>query len=405
MRTEKVMWNAAVVSEHLGDAKDYCFNVDPEKISFNWNKFKQKRDQYIARLNRIYENNLNNSKVSVFTGKAKFISPTEVQVGNDQVLQGEKILIATGGYPTIPSVPGASHGITSDGFFELEDLPKRCVVVGAGYIAAELCGVLNELGCETSLVIRHDYVLRTFDQIIQQEVTASLENSGVRVIKNSGVKSVEQNDSSLVVHLKEGAPIETDELLWAVGRKPSTDINLSAANVELDQHGYIRVDEYQNTSQSNIFALGDVCGKALLTPVAIAAGRRLMGRLFNGQENLKLDYEFIPSAIFTHPPVGTVGYTEEEAIKLYGKENIKIYEAKFTNMYHAVTERKTTTRMKLICLLNKNEQIVGLHSIGLGSDEFIQGFAVAVKMGATKRDFDNCVAVHPTAAEELVTMR
>jgi len=399
---KKVMWNTASIAEALHDAKDYGFNFSD--VSFNWKTIKEKRDAYISRLNTIYANNLKNSKIDVYQGFAKYIDHNKVQVG-DTVLTGKYSLIATGGYPLFPDIEGAHYGISSDGFFELEDLPPRTIVVGAGYIAVELAGVLNALGSKVSLVIRHQHFLRTFDQSLQESLDEEMLNAGVNIVRNSGVKQVIKSDSGLQVLTTDGQTLETDVLIWAIGRVPQTDINLQAAGVELTESGVIKVDEYQNTTAPNTFALGDVCGRLLLTPVAIAAGRKLAARIFLGQENSKLDYNLVPSVVFSHPPIGTIGLTEEEAVKKYGKDNLKIYSAKFGNMYHSVTERKTKTLMKLICLIPENEKIVGLHCMGIGCDEMLQGFGVAVKMGATKADFDNCVAIHPTAAEEFVTMR
>lgn len=400
---KKVMWNTASIAEALHDAKDYGFNFTD--LSFNWKTIKDKRDAYISRLNTIYANNLKNSKIDFYQGKAHYVAPNKVQVG-DVTLTGKYTLIATGGYPLIPEVEGAQYGITSDGFFELEDLPPRTVVVGAGYIAVELAGVLNALGSKVSLVIRHQHFLRTFDQGIQETLDEEMVNAGVNIVRNSGVKKVIKLESGAVqIITTDDQVLEADVLIWAIGRLPHTDINLPAAGVELLPSGFIKVDEFQNTTAPNTFALGDVCGRLLLTPVAIAAGRKLAARIFLGQANSKLEYNLVPTVVFSHPPIGTIGLTEEEAIATYGKENLKIYSAKFGNMYHSVTERKTKTLMKLICLIPENEKIVGLHCIGIGCDEMLQGFGVAVKMGATKADFDNCVAIHPTSAEEFVTMR
>jgi glutathione reductase (NADPH) len=318
-------------------------------------------------------------------------------------------MIATGGYPTIPDTPGKELGITSDGFFELEKQPRKVAIVGAGYIAVELAGIFNALGSDTTLIIRHSELLRTFDHTLVTAVMEEMEKAGIKIVKNSHVIKAEK-DANITLTIEQGDKHEHKSLndfdcvVWAIGRSPHIDLNLDAANVKLTKQGFIQVDEFQNTTQSNVYALGDVCGRALLTPVAIAAGRRLSERLFNNQPDLKLDYNDIPTVVFSHPPIGTVGLTEEEAEKKYGKEKLKIYHSKFTNMYHSMTERKTLTVMKLITVL-PDQKIVGLHSIGIGSDEMLQGFAVAIKMGATKADFDNTVAIHPTASEEFVTMR
>lgn len=336
---------------------------------------------------------------------------------NGKKFTAPHILIATGGVPTVPQesqIPGASLGITSDGFFQLEDLPSRSVIVGAGYIAVEIAGILSALGSKTSLMIRHDKVLRSFDSLISSNCTEELENAGVEVLKFSQVKEVKKTPSGLELHVVTAVPgrkptttmiPDVDCLLWAIGRDPnSKGLNLNKLGIQTDDKGHILVDEFQNTNVKGVYAVGDVCGKALLTPVAIAAGRKLAHRLFEGKEDSRLDYDNIPTVVFSHPPIGTVGLTEDEAVSKYGKDNVKIYSTAFTPMYHAVTTRKTKCVMKMVCA-NKEEKVVGIHMQGIGCDEMLQGFAVAVKMGATKADFDNTVAIHPTSSEELVTLR
>ncbi|XP_007447684.1 PREDICTED: glutathione reductase, mitochondrial isoform X4 [Lipotes vexillifer] len=331
---KKVMWNTAFHSEFMHDRVDYGFQSCEGK--FSWRVIKEKRDAYVSRLNTIYQNNLIKSHIEIIRGHAVFTCDAQPTVEvNGEKYTAPHILIATGGVPSLPQesqIPGASLGITSDGFFQLEELPSRSVIVGAGYIAVEIAGILSALGSKTSLMIRHDKGIQT------------------------------------------------------------------------DDKGHILVDEFQNTNVKGVYAVGDVCGKALLTPVAIAAGRKLAHRLFECKEDSKLDYDNVPTVVFSHPPIGTVGLTEDEAIYKYGKENVKIYSTSFTPMYHAVTKRKTKCVMKMVCA-NKEEKVVGIHMQGIGCDEMLQGFAVAVKMGATKSDFDNTVAIHPTSSEELVTLR
>ncbi|GFV83254.1 glutathione reductase, mitochondrial [Trichonephila clavipes] len=298
----------------------------------------------------------------------------------------------------------AELGITSDGFFELESIPKSILISGAGYIAVELCGILKALGSDVYLAIRHDKVLRTFDSMISDVITEEIENSGIHILKNSTISTIEKVGNNLEVSfINKKNPVEVEKVLWAVGRRPNIDLNLREANVEVDETGHIKVDAYQNTSQEGIYALGDVCGKWLLTPVAIAVGRKLAASLFGNQTD-PLEYSNIPSVVFSHPPSATVGLSEEEAVKTYGKENIKVYKSVFTPMYYAITEEKKKCHMKLVCW-GAEEKVVGLHMVGPSCDEILQGFAVAIKMGATKKNFDACVAIHPTSAEELVTMR
>ncbi|XP_068596082.1 glutathione reductase, mitochondrial [Brachionichthys hirsutus] len=416
---KKVMWNAAVHAEYLHDHSDYAFEV--ENVRFSWETLKTKRDAYVSHLNRIYRNNLDKAKIQTIQGQARFTSDPEPTVEvNGHKYTAPHILIATGGKPSVLSdaeVPGASLGITSDGFFELETLPKRSVVVGAGYIAVEMAGILSALGSQTSLIIRQAGVLRNFDSFISINCTKELQNSGVDLWKNSQVKSVRKTDGGLEVTIVSKDPEKKNEeektrtmedvdcLLWAIGRQPNTSsLNIGKMTVATDERGHIIVDEFQNTSQAGIYAVGDVCGKALLTPVAIAAGRKLAHRLFEGKTDLKMDYSSIPTVVFSHPPIGTVGLTEEEAGKSWGKENVKSYKTSFTPMYHALTSRKSQCIMKLVCV-GKEEKVVGLHMQGLGCDEMLQGFSVAIKMGATKADFDSTVAIHPTSSEEFVTMR
>uniref|UniRef100_A0A8B9PIJ8 glutathione-disulfide reductase n=1 Tax=Apteryx owenii TaxID=8824 RepID=A0A8B9PIJ8_APTOW len=414
---KKVMWNTAVHAEFIHDHADYGFEVAGSK--FNWRTIKEKRDAYVRRLNEIYENNMNKAHIEIIHGYGKFTADPEPTVEvNGKKYTAPHILIATGGRPSVPlesEIPGASLGITSDGFFDLEELPRRSVVVGAGYIAVEMAGILSTLGSKSSLLIRHDKVLRTFDSLISSNCTQELENTGVDVWKHTLVKTVVRSPGGLLdVTVTSSMPgrkptvgviQDVDCLLWALGRVPNTEgLCLDQVGVEVDAKGHIVVDEFQNTTRKGIYAIGDVCGKALLTPVAIAAGRKLAHRLFEGRQDSKLDYTNIPTVVFSHPPIGTVGLTEDEAISVHGRENVKIYSTSFTPMYHAVTKKKTKCVMKLVCA-GKEEKVVGLHMQGLGCDEMLQGFAVAIKMGATKANFDNTVAIHPTSAEELVTLR
>ncbi|XP_004855473.1 glutathione reductase, mitochondrial [Heterocephalus glaber] len=413
---KKVMWNTAVHSEFIHDHVDYGFQSCESK--FNWRVIKEKRDAYVSRLNTIYQNNLTRSNIEIIHGYATFTSDPQPTVEvNGKKYTAPHILIATGGMPSLPresQIPGARLGITSDGFFQLEELPRRSVIVGAGYIAVEIAGIFSALGSKTVLMIRHDKVLRNFDSLISSNCTEELENAGVEVLKYSQVKEVKKTSIGLELSVVTAVPgrkptltsiSDVDCLLWAIGRDPnSKGLNLDKLGIQTDEKGHIIVDEFQNTSVKGIYAVGDVCGKALLTPVAIAAGRKLAHRLFECKEDSKFDYDNIPTVVFSHPPIGAVGLTEDEAIHKYGKDNVKIYSTTFTPMYHAVTTRKTKCVMKMICA-NKEEKVVGIHMQGIGCDEMLQGFAVAVKMGATKADFDNTVAIHPTSSEELVTLR
>uniref|UniRef100_A0A4X1VTY0 Glutathione reductase, mitochondrial n=1 Tax=Sus scrofa TaxID=9823 RepID=A0A4X1VTY0_PIG len=413
-RALPVMWNTAVHSEFMHDHVDYGFQSCESK--FNWRVIKEKRDAYVSRLNTIYQNNLTKSHIEIIHGHAAFTSDPQPTVEvNGKKYTAPHILIATGGVPSVPpesQIPGESLSV----FNSCNPLLScsRSVIVGAGYIAVEIAGILSALGSKTSLMIRHDKVLRSFDSIISSNCTEELENAGIEVLKYSQVKEVKKTSSGLELCMVTSVPGRkptfstisgVDCLLWAIGRDPnSRGLNLSQLGIQTDDKGHIIVDEFQNTNVKGIYAVGDVCGRALLTPVAIAAGRKLAHRLFECKEDSKLDYDNIPTVVFSHPPIGTVGLTEDEAICKYGKENVKIYSTTFTPMYHAVTKRKTKCVMKMVCA-NKEEKVVGIHMQGIGCDEMLQGFAVAVKMGATKSDFDNTVAIHPTSSEELVTLR
>jgi len=399
---KKVMWFAAATADAIGAAKNYGFDVSLN--GFNWTELKQKRDAYIERLNGIYANNLNNNSVDFFEGAASFIDPHTIQVG-DKKITAKRFLIATGGMPSVPEIPGAEYGITSDGFFELEKQPKKVAVIGAGFIAVELAGVFQALGTQTSLLIRGEQALRQFDSMLGKELSKAMQHQGITLETNTSPTSIEKTArGTFIIHTKDGTVDgDFDQVLWAIGRHANTQgLNLQNANIETNQSGFIPTDEWQQTTQESIFAVGDVTGQIALTPVAIAAARRLSDRLFNGQTDRKLDYNLVPSVIFSHPPIGTIGLTEQQAKEQYGNE-VKIYSSTFNPMTQALSQSKQPTTMKLV-VAGKNEKVVGCHLFGESSDEMLQGFAVAIKMGATKKDFDDTIAIHPTNSEELVTM-
>ncbi|AOA64332.1 Glutathione oxidoreductase [Komagataella phaffii CBS 7435] len=409
---KKVMWYASDLAGKLSIAKDYGFNVAGD-FSFNWTTLKEKRDAYVKRLNGIYERNLEKEGVDYVYGWAKFNPDGKVEVtlhdGKKAVYSADHILIATGGQTALPSeeqITGVKLGIDSDGFFKLEKQPKRVAIVGAGYIGIEFAGVFNGLGSETHLIIRGDTVLRKFDDIIQETVTSYYEKSGINVHKQSQVTKVTKNeDGSLDLLLTTGKTVQVDELIWTIGRKSFLGLGLDNIGVKLNDKNQIIVDEYQRTNVPNVYSLGDVVGNVELTPVAIAAGRKLSNRLFGGDQfkDQKMDYNNVPSVVFSHPESGSIGLTEKQAIERFGKNQIKVYQSKFVSMFYAMSEHKSPIAYKLI-VQGDNEKVVGLHIVGDSSAEILQGFGVAIKMGATKADFDNCVAIHPTSAEELVTM-
>ncbi|MGR7919602.1 glutathione-disulfide reductase [Zobellella denitrificans] len=401
---KKVMWHGAQIAEAVKlYAADYGFDL--ELKGHDWSTLVESRQAYIGRIHQSYERVLGNNKVTVIKGFARFRDAHTVEVNGEEIT-ADHILIATGGEPIIPHIPGAEHGIDSNGFFELTEQPKRVAVVGAGYIAVELAGVLNALGSETHLLVRKQAPLRSFDPLLTDTLVEVMATEGPRLHPHSIPKSVEKHaDGSLTLHLENGESLNVDCLIWAIGRRPLTKgLNLEAAGVSVDQHGYIKVDEYQNTTAPGVYAVGDNIGYVELTPVAVKAGRQLSERLFNNKPEARMDYDLVPTVVFSHPPIGTMGLTEPQARAQYGDDQVKVYTSSFTAMYTAVTRHRQPCKMKLVCA-GDNERVVGIHGIGFGMDEILQGFAVAVKMGATKADFDACVAIHPTAAEEFVTMR
>ena len=399
---KKVMWYAAHHAHQFHHAPDYGFDVEVK--GHDWHALKARRDAYIERLNGIYENNLDKRGVTYISGAASFVDAHTVSVDGREY-EADRIVIATGGQPMVPEIPGAELGITSDGFFELEERPQRVLIAGSGYVAVELAGVFNALGSDVQLVVRKDGVLRSFDSMLSTQLMESMDKNGIELDTGVIPASVEQTNDGLVMHAGDGRAFgPVDCVIWAIGRSPNTE-SLAAANagVEQDGYGFIPTDTFQQTNVENIFALGDVTGREALTPVAIAAGRRLADRLYGGMEGRHLEYELIPTVIFSHPTIGTIGLTEEEARAEYG-DDVKIYSSGFIGMYYALGSNKQRSVMKLITA-GADERVVGCHVIGEGADEMMQGFAVAMRMGATKKDFDDTVAIHPTSSEELVTMR
>ncbi len=399
---KKVMWNAASVALSLGDAGDYGFDV--RVGNHDWAALKHKRDAYVLRLNGIYARNLDAKGVTRVHGAARFIDAHTVEVGG-QRLSAPHIVIATGGVPVVPALPGAELGITSDGFFTLESRPQRVAIVGSGYIANELAGAFHELGSRVEVFIRKDRMLGQFDAMLGAALMREMRAQGIVIHeKVVPVALTAAGDSKALVAADGREFPGYDCVLWAVGRAANVGaLDLGAAGVHVDRSAFVMTDDFQNTNVPGVYAIGDVTGRAALTPVAIAAGRRLSDRLFNGMTDRRLDYSNVATVVFTHPPIGTVGLTESEARARHG-DAVKVYVTDFTPMYHALTTRKSRTDMKLVCV-GPEQKIVGCHVIGAGADEMMQGFAVAIRMGATKGDFDDTVAIHPTSAEELVTLR
>jgi glutathione reductase (NADPH) len=399
---KKVMWNAAGLAMSLADAVDYGFDVKGGEN--DWTVLKRKRDAYILRLNGIYARNLAARGVTHVRGAARFVEAHTVEV-DGEYLTAPHIVIATGGVPTLPQLPGADLGITSDGFFSLYERPRRVAIIGSGYIAGELAGAFHELGSQVELFIRKEHMLTHFDEMLGKSLIREMAAQGMTIHKHVVPATVKEKSGLKTLVTADGRQFAGfDCLLWAIGRSPNVSgLDLPRAGVAVDGGGSIVTNDFQDTNVPGIYAIGDVTGRAALTPVAIAAGRRLSDRLFNGQAARRLDYNLIATVVFTHPPIGTLGMSESQARAMYG-DAVTIYVADFTSMYHALTIRKSRTDMKLICV-GPEQRIVGCHVIGAGADEMMQGFAVAIRMGATKRDFDDTIAIHPTSSEELVTMR
>ena len=401
---KKVMWYGAQVAETLHRyAGEYGFDVTINKFDFA--TLKDNRQAYIDRIHGSYERGFDSNGVERVYEYARFVEPHTVEVAGERYT-APHILIATGGHALYPNIPGSEYGITSDGFFELDEVPKRTAVIGAGYIAVEVAGVLNALGSDTHLFVRKDRPLRTFDKDIVDVLVDEMAKSGPTLHTHANATEVVKNaDDSLTISFDNGETITVDCLIWAIGRAANTSgFGLEKTGVKLTEKGTIYSDEFENTSVPGIYALGDVTGKLDLTPVAVKAGRQLSERLFNNKADAKLDYTDVATVVFSHPVIGSVGLTEEKAIAKYGAENIKVYKSSFTPMYTALGDNRQPSTMKLVTL-GEDEKIIGLHGIGYGVDEMIQGFSVAIKMGATKADFDNTVAIHPTGSEEFVTMR
>ena len=401
---KKVMWYGAQVSETLKNyAADYGYTIG--ETSFDFKTLRKNREAYIERSRQAFSNNFNRNGVDYIEGYARFVDKNTVEV-NGKHIRAKHIVIATGSYAFIPNVPGSELGGTSDDVFAWEELPESVSIIGAGYIAVELAGVLHALGVKTDLFVRKGGPLRGFDQGIIEVLVEEMKKNGQPLHTHKVPQKLEKLDNGdIQIHFEDGTTHTSQKVIWAVGRKANvSQLNLEAAGVALTERGFIQVDEYQNTTTPGIYALGDVSGEKELTPVAIKAGRTLAERLFNGKTDAKMDYELIPTVVFSHPAIGSIGLTQEQAEAKYGAENIKVYQSTFAGMYSAITVHRQMTKLKLITL-GEEEKVIGLHGIGGGIDEMIQGFAVAVKMGATKADFDATVAIHPTASEEFVTMR
>ncbi|QXE09957.1 MULTISPECIES: glutathione-disulfide reductase [Pseudomonas] len=373
------------------------------EASFDWATLIANKDREINRLNGIYRNLLVNSGVTLHEAHAKIVGPHEVEV-NGERFTAKNILIATGGWPQIPEIPGHEHAISSNQAFFLKELPKRVLVVGGGYIAVEFAGIFHGLGANTTLLYRGDLFLRGFDGSVRKHLQEELTKRGMDLQFNADIARIDkQPDGSLKATLKDGRVLEADCVFYATGRRPMLDnLGLENTDVQLTDKGFIKVDEQYQTSEPSILALGDVIGRVQLTPVALAEGMAVARRLFKPEQYRPVDYKMIPTAVFSLPNIGTVGLTEEEAREA-GHE-VVIFESRFRPMKLTLTECQEKTLMKLV-VDGKTDKVLGCHMVGPDAGEIVQGLAIALKAGATKRDFDDTIGVHPTAAEEFVTLR
>jgi glutathione-disulfide reductase len=398
---KKVMWYAAHLAHAVDDAND--FGIPAQRGVTDWSKLVSGRERYIANINDYWFGYVADSGITHIKGHAQFVDAKTIEV-DGQHYSADHIVIATGGRPIVPGLPGAELGITSEGFFELTELPRNVAVIGAGYIGVELAGVLRALGSEVTVVALEERVLELFDPMVGEVLMGEMHKQGIELRMGFQVAGLAKTETGIAVDGADGERLDGyDCVLWAVGRAPNTaTLNLQAAGVATRANGIVPTDECQNTEVSGIYAIGDITGRRPLTPVAIAAGRRLADRLFGGDSKAKVDYSNVPSVVFAHPPVGTVGLTESQARERH--EKVTVYKTDFTPMRYALSAHGAATAMKLVCV-GEEQRVVGIHLVGDNVDEMLQGFAVAVNMGATKADLDNTIAIHPISAEELVTLK
>ncbi|MEX0165038.1 glutathione-disulfide reductase [Pseudomonas brassicacearum] len=398
---KKLLVYGAHYAEDFEQASAYGWTAG--EASFDWATLIANKDREINRLNGIYRNLLVNSGVVLHEGHARLTGPNEVEI-NGQRYTARHILIATGGWPVIPDIPGREHAISSNEAFFLKELPKRVIVVGGGYIAVEFAGIFHGMGAQTSLLYRGELFLRGFDGAVRKHLAEELARRGLDLQFNADIKSIEKlDDGSLRVELKDGKTLLTDCVFYATGRRPMLDnLGLETTGVTLDEKGFVQVNEKYETAEPSILAIGDVIGRVQLTPVALAEGMAVARRLFKPEQYRLVDYRMIPTAVFSLPNIGTVGLTEEQA-REEGHE-VEIFESRFRPMKLSLTECQERTLMKLV-VDARTDKVLGCHMVGPDAGEIVQGLAIALKAGATKRDFDETIGVHPTAAEEFVTMR
>ena len=396
---KKLLTYAAHFAEDFEDARGYGWELGPAK--FSWPDLIRAKDKEIDRLNQVYLRLLSESGVTLFPGHGRFVDAHHLQVG-DLTVSAERILIATGGHPWLPDIPGIEHAITSNEAFQLEQLPGRVAVVGGGYIACEFAGIFNGLGSQVYQLYRGDAVLRGFDHDVRRVVGAEMRKKGVELMLETSVEHIRKLEHGLELTLGDGSRLEVDQVMYATGRVPNVrNLGLREIGVEVRATGQIVVDEFSQTNIEHIHAVGDVTSRVNLTPVAIYEGHAFADTVFGGMVR-PVNHEFVASAVFSQPPVGTVGFSEEDACIHYG--TIDVYRSEFRPMKHTLSGRDEKTLMKLI-VERESQKVIGVHIVGMDAPEIVQGYAIAVKSGLTKEQFDCTMGIHPTAAEELVTMR
>jgi glutathione reductase (NADPH) len=399
---KKAMWLAADLASRIGLARSLGFDVGPAVL--DWPVFITHRQRYIANIHASYLRRLDESGVVLMPTCGRFVDAGTVRTADGVVLRAPQVLIATGGRPQRPNMPGAALGIDSDGFFSLASAPPQVAIIGAGYIGVELAGVLQLLGSRVELFARGRRLLESFDEDLTTQLVGDCAHAGTRVHFDAEVSEIQQDGTRLALRLPAGLHAERfDSVILATGRRPNSDgLGLDATGVATDARGHVIVDDQQRTSVAGIHAVGDVTDRLALTPVAIAAARRLMDRLFGGDEDARLDYDDIPTVVFSHPPIGKLGLTEAAARARHG-DAVRAYSASFRPMLYALADAPQRSVFKLVCV-GEDERVVGIHLFGEGADEILQGFAVALKRGITRRDLADTMAIHPTSAEEVVLM-
>jgi glutathione reductase (NADPH) len=399
---KKVMWYAASLAHAVDAAGD--FGIPARREATDWQALVAGRERYISNINSYWNGYLNETGITRIQGHARVAAPGIVEVG-DTRYTADHIVLASGSRPIVPPVPGAELGMTSDGFFSLREMPQRVAIIGGGYIGVELGGVLQALGSGVTLCALEDRLLERFDPVISTTLEREMRRQGIRVRTGFQVAALSGTRDSISVTSSGNETLPGfDAVVWAVGRRPDTrDLGLAKAGVVVLPDGSVPVDAFQRTNVPGIHAIGDITGRMPLTPVAVATGRRLAGHLFGGGDDSGINYDNVPSVVFSHPPAGSIGLSEDQARRRYGRE-VTVYSSEFIPMRYALSATATHTAMKLVCA-GREEKVVGIHLVGDSADEMLQGFAVAMNMGATKADLDSTIAIHPTSAEELVTLK